>query len=42
MITEKDITPNKMMAVLDWAYDKAVDGVTGLGSAEEMARDGLK
>ena len=39
MSTDKEVTPSKMMAVLDWAYDKAVGGVTGLGSAAEMASD---
>jgi uncharacterized protein (DUF697 family) len=30
---------SKMMQVLDWAYDKAVNGVPGLDSAEELAKD---
>jgi uncharacterized protein (DUF697 family) len=30
---------SKMMQVLDWAYDKAVNGVPGLDSAEELATD---
>ncbi|TVY08406.1 EcsC family protein [Paenibacillus cremeus] len=29
------------MKSLDWAYDKAINGVPGLDSAEEMARDYL-
>lgn len=33
------ITQSKIIDVLDWAYEKAVDGVSGLGSAAEMAHD---
>lgn len=32
------IAQNKMMAALDWAYDKAVNGVPGLVTAEELAQ----
>lgn len=39
MSDDKEITQSKIMSVLDWAYDKAVDGVTGLGSAADMAGD---
>lgn len=34
-----DLTESKMMQVLDWAYDKAVNGVAGLDSASELAAD---
>lgn len=33
----KELTHNKIMDALDWAYDKAVNGVPGLDSAAEMA-----
>ncbi len=36
-----NLTQEKIMQALDWAYEKAVDGVPGLGSAEELARDYL-
>ena len=36
-----ELTQNKIMQALDWAYDKAVNGVAGLDSAEEMANDYL-
>jgi len=35
-------TQSKVMGVLDWAYGKAVDGVPGLDSAQELAADYLK
>ncbi len=38
----KDLTESKIMAALDWAYDKAVDGAVGLDSAGELAADYLK
>ena len=37
-----ELTDSKIMQALDWAYDKAVNGVPGLDSAEELARDYLK
>lgn len=33
----KEITQSKMMSILDWGYDKAVNGVPGLDSAQELA-----
>ena len=33
------ITPEKMQEVLDWTYDKAVQGIPGMGSAIELAED---
>lgn len=38
----ESLTESKIMAALDWAYDKAVDGVAGLDSAEDLAEDYLK
>ena len=37
----KEINQNIIMQTLDWAYDKAVNGVPGLDSAQEMAEDYL-
>jgi hypothetical protein len=33
----KELSKNTVMQVLDWTYDKAVNGVHGFDSAEEMA-----
>ncbi|MDQ7089733.1 MAG: EcsC family protein [Methylococcales bacterium] len=35
------ITESKIMKTLDWAYDKAINGVPGLDSASEMAESYL-
>lgn len=32
-----DLSESKMMQVMDWAYDKAINGVAGLDSASELA-----
>ncbi|WP_229493994.1 hypothetical protein [Massilia arenae] len=37
-----ELTQGKIMQALDWAYEKAVAGVPGLDSADEMAQDYLK
>ncbi|HIF9079062.1 TPA: EcsC family protein, partial [Photobacterium damselae] len=37
-----DITENKIMQVLDWTYDKAVNGITGLDSAVDLAQSYMK
>ncbi|WP_313644725.1 EcsC family protein [Stenotrophomonas sp.] len=34
----KDLTESKVIAALDWAYEKAVNGVAGLDSAQEIAQ----
>jgi hypothetical protein len=34
--------PSTLMKVLDWAYDKAVNGAPGLDSAQEMAESYIK
>lgn len=38
----KEITQSKIMSLLDWGYDKAVNGVPGLGSAQELAESYIK
>ncbi|UDM63445.1 EcsC family protein (plasmid) [Pseudoalteromonas piscicida] len=37
----KELTESKIMQALDWAYEKAVNGVPGLDSASELAEDYL-
>ena len=37
-----ELTESKIMLALDWAYDKAVNGVAGLDSAMELASDYMK
>lgn len=37
----KELTESKIMQALDWAYEKAVDGLPGLDSASELAKDYL-
>ena len=41
-MSKKSLTEVKIMEALDWAYDKAVNGVVGLESAEDLAYDYLK
>lgn len=36
---EGSLTETKIMQALDWAYDKAVNGISGLDSAQELADD---
>jgi|EndMetStandDraft_9_1072997.scaffolds.fasta_scaffold28458_2 hypothetical protein len=38
----KLISHEKMMETLDWVYEKSVDGLPGLGSAEELAQTYMK
>ena len=38
----EEISQGKIMQVLDWAYDKALNGVHGLDSAQELAEDYMK
>ena len=33
------LSQEMILKSLDWAYDKAVNGVTGLDSAQDMAND---
>lgn len=37
-----ELSENKIMKVLDWSYEKAVNGIPGLDSASEMAEDYMK
>jgi uncharacterized protein (DUF697 family) len=37
----QEVNQSMIMKTLDWAYDKAVNGVPGFDSAEEMANDYL-
>jgi hypothetical protein len=37
-----DISAGKIMVALDWAYDKAVNGVAGLDSASDLADNYLR
>lgn len=38
----ENLSENKIMQVLEWAYEKAVDGMPGVDSAQEMAEDYMK
>lgn len=42
MEKEKSLTQSTVMKAMDWAYDKAVNGISGLDSAEDMAADYLR
>lgn len=42
MEKEKALTQDVVMKAMDWAYDKAVNGIPGLDSAEDMASDYLR
>ena len=33
----KELSESKVMQALDWAYDKAINGIAGLDSASELA-----
>lgn len=33
---EKKLTENAIMGALEWSYDRAVNGIPGFDSAEEM------
>jgi len=35
----KELTESKILQTLDWAYEKAINGVPGLDSAQELAND---
>ncbi len=37
-----ELTESKVMQVLDWAYDKAINGVPGLDSASELSSEYMK
>ena len=36
------LSQESFMSALDWAYEKSVNGVPGLGSAQELAQDYMK
>ncbi len=38
----KELSEGKIMQALDWAYDKAINGVAGLDSASELAESHMK
>ena len=38
----QELTKSKIMQALDWAYDKAINGVAGLDSAQELASSYMK
>ena len=38
----KNLTTQALIQVLDWTYDKAVNGIPGTDTAEKMAQDYLK
>lgn len=42
MEKEKSLSLSAIMKAMDWAYDKAVNGISGLDSAEDMATDYLR
>jgi hypothetical protein len=39
---QKKLYKNTIQKALDWCYDKAVNGVPGLDSAEELAQSYMK
>lgn len=39
---EQKLTQSTVMKAMDWAYEKAVNGVAGLDSAEDMAAEYMK
>ena len=41
-LMSEELSESKIMKVLDWSYDKAINGVPGLDSAIEMAEDYMK
>lgn len=38
----KNLTESKVIELLNWSYDKAVNGVPGLDSASDLAKDYMK
>jgi uncharacterized protein (DUF697 family) len=41
-VMSKEITQSKLMQALDWAYEKAINGVAGLDSAQDLAEGYLR
>ncbi len=40
--SDEALSDSKVLQVLDWAYDKALNGIPGLGTAVELAEDYAK
>ena len=40
-MSKNTITQSKMMEVLDWSYEKAVNGLPGMETAQELANNYL-
>lgn len=40
-MTNKDLTPSKLQKVLEWGYDKALNGLPGTETAQELAESYL-
>lgn len=40
--TNKSLSPSVIIKAMDWAYDKAVNGISGLDSAEDLAANYLQ
>lgn len=38
----KELSENNIIKILDWSYDKAINGLPGFESAVDMAEDYLK
>jgi len=38
----KDLTVGKISQALEWAYEKSMDGLPGMGTAEELAQEYMK
>lgn len=36
-MSKEELNESKIMQVLDWSYDKAVNGLPGMETAEELA-----
>lgn len=42
MKKENEMTQSKIMTVLDWSYDKAVNGIPGFDTAQELAESYMR
>ena len=42
MRNNNNITEFKMMQVLDWSYDKAINGLPGMETVDELANKYIK
>lgn len=41
-MAKNNITESKMMEILDWSYEKAIDGLPGMETVEELAQSYLR